>query len=145
MQAGQGAGALTPANSPALVPGSFEIDPPWPVATQWNFNIQKQLPNNTLWEVGYFGTKGTHIIRRYNLNHAPPGPGSPQSRRRWPTVQFPGTDIDVGLSFLHNFRNDSNSNYHAFQTKVEKRFGSGLSYLMSYTCVLHLVEDDRRL
>ena len=133
VQAGQGAGALTPANSPALVPGSFEIDPPWPVASQWNFNIQKQLPNNTLWEIGYFGTKGTHIIRRYNLNHAAPGPGSPQSRRRWPTVQFPGTDIDVGLSFLHNFRNDSNSNYHAFQTKVEKRFGSGLSYLMSYT------------
>ena len=133
LQAGQGAGALAPENSPPLVPGSFEIDAPWPVAIQWNFNIQKQLPNNTLFEIGYFGTKGTHIIRRYNLNYALPGPGSPNSRRRFQTVRFPGTDVDVGLSFLHNFRNDSNSNYHALQTKVEKRFGSGLSYLMSYT------------
>ncbi len=34
---------------------------------------------------------------------------------------------------MHNFRNDSNSNYHALQTKLEKRFGSGMSFLMSYT------------
>ncbi len=134
LQAGQGEGALAPENSPPLVPGSFEIDPPWPLAVQWNFNIQKQLPNNILWEVGYFGTKGTHIIRRYNLNFARPGPGNPLTRRRWRSTQFPGTDnVQVPLSFLHNFRNDSNSNYHALQTKVEKRYGSGLSFLLSYT------------
>ena len=133
VQAGQGAGALSPEKSPPLVPGSFEIDPPWPVASQWNFNIQKQLPSNILWEIGYFGTKGTHIIRRYNLNHAEPGPGSANSRRKWQRVRFPGTEHDVGLSFLHNFRNNSNSNYHALQTKVEKRYGSGLSFLLSYT------------
>ncbi|MDE0107163.1 MAG: TonB-dependent receptor [Bryobacterales bacterium] len=130
---GPGPGALDPMNSPALVPGSFEIDPPWPVASQWNFNIQKQLPGNVLWEVGYFGTKGTHIIRRYNLNYAVPGPGTPLSRRIWPQVRFPGTDLDVGLDFLHNFRNNSNSNYHAMQTKLEKRYGSGFSFLLSYT------------
>ncbi|MDE0626949.1 MAG: TonB-dependent receptor [Bryobacterales bacterium] len=130
---GPGPGALDPVNSPALVPGSFEIDPPWPVASQWNFNIQNQLPGNVLWEVGYFGTKGTHIIRRYNLNYAVPGPGTPLSRRIWPTVRFPGTDHDVGLDFLHNFRNNSNSNYHALQTKLEKRYGSGFSFLLSYT------------
>jgi hypothetical protein len=130
---GPGPGALDPVNSPALVPGSFEIDPPWPMASQWNFNIQNQLPGNVLWEIGYFGTKGTHIIRRYNLNYATPGPGTPLSRRVWPTVKFPGTDLDVGLDFLHNFRNNSNSNYHAMQTKLEKRYGSGLSFLLSYT------------
>ena len=130
---GPGPGALDPMNSPALVPGSFEIDPPWPVASQWNFNIQKQLPGNVLWEIGYFGTKGTHIIRRYNLNYAVPGPGTPLSRRIWPQVRFPGTDLDVGLDFLHNFRNNSNSNYHAMQTKLEKRYGSGFSFLLSYT------------
>ncbi|MDE0621078.1 MAG: TonB-dependent receptor [Bryobacterales bacterium] len=130
---GPGPGALDPMNSPALVPGSFEIDPPWPVASQWNFNIQKQLPGNILWEIGYFGTKGTHIIRRYNLNYAVPGPGTPLSRRIWPQVKFPGTDLDVGLDFLHNFRNNSNSNYHAMQTKLEKRYGSGFSFLLSYT------------
>ena len=130
---GPGPGALDPANSPALVPGSFEIDPPWPMASQWNFNIQNQLPGNVLWEIGYFGTKGTHIIRRYNLNYAVPGPGTPLSRRIWPSVKFPGTDLDVGLDFLHNFRNNSNSNYHAMQTKLEKRYGSGFSFLLSYT------------
>ncbi len=133
VQQGQGEGALSPEKSPPLVPGSFEIDPPWPVASQWNFNIQRQLPKNILWEVGYFGTKGTHIIRRYNLNHAEPGPGSPNSRRKWQSVLFPGTEHYVGLSFLHNFRNNSNSNYHALQTKIEKRYGSGLSFLLSYT------------
>ncbi len=39
----------------------------------------------------------------------------------------------MGLSFLHNFRNNSNSNYHALQTKIEKRYGSGMSFLLSYT------------
>ena len=133
VQQGPGPGALDPVNSPALVPGSFEIDPPWPMASQWNLNIQRQLPGNVLWEVGYFGTKGTHIIRRYNLNYAVPGPGTPLSRRIWPTVQFPGTDLEAGLDFVHNFRNNSNSNYHAMQTKLEKRYGSGVSFLLSYT------------
>jgi hypothetical protein len=133
LQAGLGSDALSPEKAAAIVPGSFEIDPPWPYATQWNFNIQRQLPHDLLFEIGYFGTKGTHIIRRYNLNFALPGPGNPNSRRRWQTTLFPGTDVVVPLSFMHNFRNDSNSNYHALQTKFEKRMSGGLSFLASYT------------
>ena len=133
LQAGLGSDALSPENVPAITGGSFEIDPPWPYAGQWNFNIQRQLPKDMLFEIGYFGTKGTHIVRHYNLNFALPGPGNPNARRRWLTTLFPGTDVTVPLSFMHNFRNDSNSNYHALQTKLEKRFGSGMSFLMSYT------------
>ena len=36
---------------------SVEREPPWPISQEWNFNIQHSLGDNTVWEIGYYGTK----------------------------------------------------------------------------------------
>jgi hypothetical protein len=132
IQLRNGLAPLNPRNAPPLQPSSFERDAPWPVAQQWNLNIQRQLPGDLLWEIGYVGSKGNHIVRHINLNYARPGPGDINSRRRFRTALFPGTDIQVPLSSAHNYRNDANSLYHGLQTKVEKRFSKGSTFLASY-------------
>ena len=57
---------------------SFQFDPQWPLAQNWNFNIQFSLPGDTLWEIGYFGNKMNHMIGRYDENLPPAGSGTPQ-------------------------------------------------------------------
>src|SRR5678816_4803035 len=39
----------------------------------WSLEWQQQYRNNTLFSVGYFGSKGTHLIGAYELNELPPG------------------------------------------------------------------------
>ncbi len=56
------------------------------------------------------------------FNFAVPGPGPRNSRRKW--TQYGNGD---------NYTNVGNSNYHALQTKLEKRYSSGLTFLATYT------------
>ncbi len=40
----------------------------WPYVQQWNFNIQHQLPSNTVLTVAYAGSKGTHLTDQRDFN-----------------------------------------------------------------------------
>ena len=41
---------------------------PYPYVQQWNFNIQQELGRDSVLQVGYVGSKGTHINLSWNLN-----------------------------------------------------------------------------
>lgn len=132
LQTGLPAGAVSPDNAQGLRLSSFERDATWPISQHWNWNIQQSLPGNTLFEIGYFGNKMNHIVRRYDGNFAPPGPGDINARRRYPTVLIPGTNSIVSQSELNRFQNDGNTLYHGLQTKVEKRYSAGFTFIASY-------------
>lgn len=94
-----------------------------PVLDEWNFNIQQQLPGNTLFEVAYVGSKSTHLQTLLDPNQDPvPGPGDVQSRRPFPQYG-PFTDIV----------NRGNSSYNALEIKGEKRLSNGLMFLSAFT------------
>jgi Carboxypeptidase regulatory-like domain/TonB-dependent Receptor Plug Domain len=44
----------------------------WPYVQQWNFNVQRQLPGNTVLTVAYAGSKGTHLADRRDINQIYP-------------------------------------------------------------------------
>lgn len=88
----------------------------------WNFGIQQQLMADTVLEVDYVGNKGTHLAGATAINNPPAGPGAVQARRPYPKY---GT--------IAYFSQDVTSNYHALQTKLEKRVSNGLWYTVSYT------------
>jgi hypothetical protein len=93
-----------------------------------NFNIQRQLPGQLLVEVGYLSTLGHRLAIPANmtLNQVRPelmGPGNAQSRRPFP--QF--TDVTL---IAHPI---GNSNYHAMNIKVNKRYSRGLHFESNYT------------
>jgi Carboxypeptidase regulatory-like domain len=45
---------------------------PAPYVQQWNFDIQRQFPGNTLFDIAYAGSKGTHLpMHDQNLNQMP--------------------------------------------------------------------------
>ncbi len=89
---------------------------------QWSYGIQHELVRNLLLDVGYVGTKGTHLYRTYDPNQAFPGAGSVASRRPFPA-----------FGSMSSVASNANSVYHGLEVRVEKRFAGGLSFLSSYT------------
>jgi hypothetical protein len=43
----------------------------YPYVQQWNLNVQRQLSSNSVVQLGYQGSKGTHIRNSRNLNQLP--------------------------------------------------------------------------
>lgn len=93
-----------------------------PYIQQWNLNIQRNLPGNTLLTVAYVGTKGTKVRDEIDINQPRPGPGAVAARRPYPVYN--------AIAYTA-FR--ANSNYNALQVTFEKRYARGLSFLTSYT------------
>ena len=101
---------------------------------QWNLNIQRELARDWLFEIGYSGSKGTHLLMRYEDNYSPPGPGNLNEKRRYKSAEIPGTDIVTSpLGPVYGYHNNANSIYHALLAKVEKRFSGGFTLLTSYS------------
>lgn len=125
---------LDPKNLANLRLSSFQTDPKWPTAMQWNFNIQHQFAGDMLFEAGYYASKSQHLPVRWNANYALPGPGNINSRRRFTSLVYPGTSTVVSpLTIVDRHDWFGNSNFHSFQTRIEKRYSAGLSWLATYT------------
>lgn len=109
-------------NSPLVY--SYDPRAKTPYLDEWNFTIQRKLGNNMALDVGYVGSKGTHLemIIPGNVPRIDPNDTRTYQQR----VPFPRFG---GSSYLAN---QNNSTYHALQIKLQKRFSSGLSFLASY-------------
>ena len=82
-----------------------------PYYQHWNLNIQQQIPWGVTMEVGYAGSKGTHLQVGNDRNQVPaPIPGNEEPSRPYPQYG----------PFL-NFENRGSSNYNALQLKATKR------------------------
>lgn len=131
---------------------------PAPYVQQWNFDIQRQLPGNTLIDLAYAGSKGTHLpTHSQDLNQLPlqylpktaadvnylkatvPNPfnGILQSgnigsnatiQRAQLLLPFPQYD---GVAVTEPDNRDSI--YHSMQLTFKKRFSAGAQVLATYT------------
>ena len=121
-------GFLTVANpfpsggTPSLNYTSIQPDYKTGYVQQWNFGVQRSIKSSMVVEVGYIGSKGTHLYENLDVNQAYLGAGTPQSRR--PFAAF-GTDVTL-LS-------QANSSYNALIWRFERRFSGGMTFLAAYT------------
>jgi hypothetical protein len=135
LSAGAPAGLLSINNAAGgLQFSSYERNPHRAYAQQWNFNIQQQLGGSWLFEIGYSGERGVHLLNRIDGNFSPPGPGNVNAKRIFQSAAIPGTSVlasPLGPVYRHLF--NGNSDYQALVTKLEKRLSSGLTILTSFT------------
>ncbi|MBI3207374.1 MAG: TonB-dependent receptor [Candidatus Solibacter usitatus] len=124
-----GFGAVRVGQSPVE---SVEYFQPGPRDTSYmmsaNVNVQRQLASRLLLEIGYLSTLGHKLASPVGLtlNQVRPelmGAGNAQIRRPFP--QF--TDVTQTAQPF------GNSNYHAMNVKLEKRYGKGLQFQTNYT------------
>ncbi len=126
-------GALTLAKATGVTLSAIERKATTPYAQQWNFNVQRELGRDWMAEVGYAGSKGTHIESQYDENYSPPGPGNLDDKRRYRSAVIPGTGQVVSPGATYGYHFNGNAVYHALLSRLEKRFSSGFTVLTSYT------------
>jgi hypothetical protein len=120
----------------------------------WNFTVQKTIGKDMNLEVGYLGSKNTRLgIPDFNINQLPtqdlalgaallkrvPNPYSGQI----PAASSLGGPTITAQQLLRPFPrfttvalfrdNVGNSQYHALEAKLEKRFSKGLTFTAVYT------------
>ncbi len=92
----------------------------------WHFTIQRDLGKDFVFDIGYVGTRAVKLMILGDFNQARPNnPGEALSlQARRPIQAFGYIQSAFGGGFL---------NYHALQTKIERRFASGVYFLNSFT------------
>ncbi len=115
-----------------------------PYAQDWNLNVQRSLGANWLFQLGYVGTTGVRLPRFIEGNPAVYYPGvsnenNVNQRRLYSgcTLAQPDNCIYASVGEIASI---ANSNYHALETSLRKRFSHGLSFLASYTWS-HSIDD----
>ncbi|MGE0126862.1 MAG: carboxypeptidase regulatory-like domain-containing protein [Blastocatellales bacterium] len=125
-----------------------------PYAQHWGLTVERELWRDFLFSVGYVGTKGTHLLRFATPNLGPNSialVGAIQVERPFPgrnDLLFPsffGINVPPSGSTNSTFRpfpllgsfasieSDANSNYHALQVQMNKRFSRGVQFTTAYT------------
>ena len=131
-----------------------------PYEQTWSFGIQRELPWNVVLDTTYVGKKGTHLYfggagnldilgpwvehlspsQISDLQSFVPNPfygylQDPNAPYNTPTIQK--YNLLVPYPQFGGFGGDAppygNSSYHALQVRLEKRFSSGLEFLLTYT------------
>src|SRR6266850_3595445 len=132
---------------------TFDPHAPAQYVQQWSTSVEKSLGRETIFEVGYLGSRGIHLQRADLINNAPPGPGAIGPRRPYKFLAFvdnsvlpsgvtvsptmpagcPAGAICTPVSTINLLANSAQSWYDAGYVNVRRRYAHGLSLLANYT------------
>ena len=115
-----------------------------PYTQDWDLSLQHSFGSDWLFEIGYVGTKGTHLPRFIEANPAVFVPGfvkgqpisnssNADQRRLYSGCTLADSPSSCQFSSTGEIASISNSSYHALESSLRKRFSHGLSFLASYT------------
>jgi Carboxypeptidase regulatory-like domain len=109
-----------------------------PYAQNWHLNVERSLTDDLLFEVGYIGTRGTHLPRFVEGNPAVyvPGQSTPDNadqRRLYSGCTLADSPADCIYSSTGLIAGVSSSTYHALESSLRMRELHGVSFLASYT------------
>ncbi|MCW5982369.1 MAG: TonB-dependent receptor [Bryobacteraceae bacterium] len=98
-----------------------------PYTIQYLMNIQRELPQNTVLEIGYLGSVSHRLESLRAVNETIPlsqMPSEPNIPMRSPFPNFGRIQL---------VDNGGSGNYNSLGTKLTKRYSNGMTYLFSYT------------
>jgi hypothetical protein len=120
--------ALAVARASAVAPASVARDFDNAYVQSWNVNVQGEIMAGLGVMIGYFGSKGTHLLIFRNLNQITNGV-RPFQQLSAASPILPG----VTLGNITEADSAGNSSYNALWVAVNKRLSRGLQFNASYT------------
>lgn len=146
-----------------VAPNLRGIQADWktPYVQHWTLDVQQLLTKSAVVSIGYYGSRGVHLIGAYELNMLPPGRALSSlcatGTSTTPTVpcQNPGSAffsaaasaiLDQirpyrGYRSLNIIMPRYNSDYHSMQISAEYRFGGGSQVKLAYTWAKNLTDN----
>jgi len=121
-----------------------------PYAMNFNFNVQRQLPLNMIFQVGYVGAQGRHLELTYEGNPISPQgtaaclalPACVQDRSTQHT-SYPSNALYAPGNIFASVGTQATvgvSSYSSMQASLSKRLSHGLSFQANYTWS-HSIDD----
>ena len=117
-----------------------------PIVQEYSFNVQTRLAGNLVLEVGYEGSRGTHLLQNRYFNQALAA--SPTAPIRGATdnsastlllsVPYQGF-LPAGANIIES---EGSNWYNALNVSLNKRFSKGLQFLASYTWASDLTANN---
>jgi hypothetical protein len=125
--------ALTVTGTPTFKVPSYQ---------DYNLSIQREILPNTLLEVAYVGTRGTHLLGDINLNQV-----TVATRLANPGVDSNALVPYAGYEAITSRAPIFTSNYNSLQVSLNRRFSQGLTLGAAYTWskLLTNMPQDRNL
>jgi hypothetical protein len=171
--AGNGVNLLTnpSATISPLAASTIEPNPHRSYVMQWNLNMQRQITSDISLTVGYLGSHGVHLMMRGddgNMTRPSFVPGAgylfpcgyPTQKPGLPaptscTVGFTGGTAAAGggtsaqmnqaLGVIRYIYWNTDSNYHALNVNVDKRFAHGFQFQVAYTWAKSQDDDSQTI
>lgn len=106
-----------------------------PTVVSWSFDVQRELPWQTVFTVAYVGNKSTHIETSVaGFNSPTPSPDTNiQARRPYQAYVSQGQgNAPLTLGTVRYLDSNANGNYNGLQVSAEKRYSAGLSFVANY-------------
>jgi hypothetical protein len=144
--------------SPSVPAQIRAVDPEWktPYYQHWSLDVQHQLFSKTLFTIGYFGSKGTHLPGIVDINLLPPGYALTQQCRNASNALVPCQARDAqgipvpfttaaqelildqirpyrGWRAINMIQTRFDSNYHSMQFYLEQRLSGVSQVRLAYT------------
>jgi hypothetical protein len=94
---------------------------------QYMFNIQRELPGNSVFEIGYLGNLSRHLESLRAVNEAIPVNPAVDRRAVFERSPFPN------FGRIQLVDNGGTGNYNSLAAKYTKRYSNGFTALFSYT------------
>jgi hypothetical protein len=152
--------AGTPFVSPAATTlRAVQPDGKTPYYQHWSLDLQHQLFSKTLIDIGYFGSKGTHLPGIVDINLLPPGYALTQQCRnasgnlvpcQQPGQIFTSSIQELILDQIRPYRGYRainmiqmrfNSNYNSMQVYLQHRFTGASQINVAYTWSKNLTDN----
>lgn len=108
--------SVTPTLNPKATLSVIEANLVSPLTYQWNANIERTLPWDTLLTLSYVGTRGNHLFINEELN-----PG------------VDGVRLNPNRGSIGARTNGGDSEYHGLQVDLRRNFHNGLFLELAYT------------
>jgi Carboxypeptidase regulatory-like domain len=151
---------------PALIRG-VQTDYKNPYMQHWSLDVQHQFDSKTIVSVGYYGSKGTHLIGVVDINNLQAGYAATKTcavgTSTTPTVACQTRDATTGLYVpftsaaselildqirpyrgwrgIFMIQPRFNSNYHSLQVSATRRFTGASQVQLAYTFAKNLTDN----
>jgi len=128
-----------PAYSPSTTTTVYSVAPGFRPAMiqQYSLNVQAELHEGWLLEIGYVGTRGTQLVRQRSLNQAllasKNDPIRGVTTNTFANIPFRVPILGVPPESLVEMESAGSSWYNGLEASVTKRLSHGIQFLASYT------------
>ena len=130
----------------ALTPTTFATNFRPPIVQEYSLNLQSELLRGLVLEVGYEGSRGTHLLQQRLFNQAlsasPSNPIRGQTENLLSNIALRAPLLGFATDAGTIIDSEGTSWYNGLNASLKKRFSHGLQFLASYTWDRSLTADN---